>query len=297
MSHTILRRNAIILTAMMGLSPAVARGGLVGDIATGFGAVGFDFRGNRNVLSGGIDFLATNTFRGNPLDFGLGDLTLQGSLSLAASTSSRGLRGADFTLRTAPDDLFAATPLNYVFNVDLGLASARVSGSALLDTTFSINELGFYDLGFTFSSRQTVERAGALAGDPQEFDFDLGPVNLSGNVLADVLVVLTDPLYQNAGVANPFAGLSAITQLKGLIEVQSAVGQKDFMGGADPADLELVRQANAAILQGIVLETALGTGGLQFARGQETGRLSPVVPEPAVAVLLLLGLPLLFRRR
>jgi hypothetical protein len=243
---------AAVSVAISAAVPTV-RGGVIEDFATGLRFTGFDIQANRNFLSGGLDLSVSNTFLGNELDFGPGDLTLQGPISLTVSTGGRRLSELEFAFRTAVDATSPTSPIRYAFNLDTGVQSVELDGTVLVDAALTLNRLGFYDLQLALSSRQTATQEGLLGDTTTNRDFDIGPINVSGNIFTDALALLTDPLFQAAGRSNPFAALSGREQLKAIVE-------GDFSG-----------QAPGAVL-------AFRT-----------------VPEPAVLILILLGVPFLFR--
>ena len=269
-------------------------------VATALDFVGFDLIGQRNPLSSGIDFLATNTFDGALFDFGAADLSLSGPLSLQVSTGGRFLSQFDVSLTTAVNGRSDAIPLSYEFNTDIGAQSSQVSGTVLADVDFSLNGLGFYDLGITYSSRQNVTKDGLLANGGTTNDFDLGPINISGNLYADVLAILTDPIFDRAGQANPFEKFSGRAQLSEILLQASATDlQTALADGSDPS-------GDASTAKGYaVLQKKIGNGGTQpgngFGRGNGNGNGNgnggAPVPEPAVLVLMLLGVPAIVLRR
>jgi len=236
-------------------------------VATVLDFVGFDLIGQRNPLSGGIDFLATSNFDGALFDFGAADLSLSGPLSLQVSTGGRLLPQFDVSLTTAVNGRTDATPLSYVFNTDIGAQSSQVSGTVLADVNFSLNGLGFYDLGITYSSRQNVTKDGLPANGTTTNDFDLGPINISGNLYADVLAMLTDPIFNQAGQTNPFDSFSGRAQLSEILQTSARDMQTSLADGSDPN-----WEAAAA-------------------------KVFATVPEPAVLMLMLLGLPAIVLRR
>ncbi len=168
---------------------------------------GFDARGSRNPLSGGMDLLIDRQFNGNVFDFGNAELALQGPVSLQVSTGGRVIPSFDVSFTTALNDRNQATPLNYNYTSDIGPQSTTITGSTLVDSKFSINALGFYNLDVTSSQRNTVTRAG-LVNDTNTIDSDIGPLSISGNIFVDALAALTDPLFQQTGNPNPLDALS-----------------------------------------------------------------------------------------
>jgi hypothetical protein len=290
-------RRILVSSAAAGAAfpSSPARADFVHDLAFGLGYAGVDFQGNRNILSGGVDLLATTTFRGNTQDFGPGDLTLSGPLSLSLSTGGRGLSELQLGLRSAPNATATATPLNYTLNLDVGGESTRVAGNVLMDTSLKLNNLGFYSLQVRYSSRQNVTRTGADATDTKQYDFDVGPINVRGNVLADALVAITNPLYEAAGQTNPFAGLSGTTQLKQAFAGQSQAAIEKLAAGGDTTDADLARMAGASIANQVLAGAGAGLLPAALASGAASTRRATVVPEPTVLILMLLGAPLIFR--
>lgn len=288
----------VLLFALAVIGPARRiHGGMIEDIGLALGQFGFDYLGNRNLLSGGIDFLATNRFVGNELDFGAADLSLVGPLSLAVSTGGRALSELEIAFRTADNPVSNTQPLRYLYNVDVGGQTARVEGSVFLDANLKVNGFGFYDLSLEYSSRQTIDREGRFANDSLTNDFDLGPIRVRGNIVADLLAVVTEPVFENAGLVNVFASFSGREQLRSAIAAQNQAGIED----AAPAGSGFVpgrtEEADAVVFRGLVQ-----AAGEQIRAGAVTGSslvsYQPgVVPEPVVLILLLLGLPLVLTRR
>lgn len=245
-------RWGCMLVAVLAALPVHAD--TIHNIATGLDYAGFDARGSRNPLSGGIDLLINRQFNGNVFDFGAPELALQGPVSLQVSTGGRVIPGIDVSLTTALNDRSQAVPLNYNYSSGMGAQSTTVTGSMLVDASFSMNALGFYDLNITSSSRNTVTRDG-VASSSNNVDSDIGPLSVSGNIFIDALAAVTDPLFEQSGAPNPFSALS------------KTVGNLHDVGfsGPDgtPRGLGLTRSAHA------------------------------VVPEPTVLVMMLVGGPLL----
>lgn len=231
----------------------------VHNVATALDFAGFDARGSRNPLSGGIDLLINRQFNGNLFDFGGTEVALQGPISLQMSTGGRLLPEFDISFSTSLNNRSQVSPLNFSYVSDLGPQSTVVTGSMLIDGDFSIDALGFYDLSITSSRRNTVTREG-IVDDTGTFDSDLGPIVMSGNIFVDALGVLVDPLFEQADRDNPFTNLAKLIDL-----------------GAGPTG-----EANRSFDS---LQPPVGL--------TENGA---VVPEPTVLVLLVLGLPVVINR-
>jgi len=264
------------------------------NVAAALDYIGYELYGQNNPLSGGIDFLATNTFNGTPFDFGSADLSLLGPLSLEVSTGGRILSQFDLSFTTAVNGNTAVTPLSYVFNSDTGFQSSQVSGTVLADVDFTINQLGFYDLSVLYSSRQSSMTEGLLGDDSSTNDYDLGPIDISGNIYVDILAILTAPFYEQSGQPNPFESLSGSSQLQKLMEASATDLQSALADGSYPNEA-----ANAKSLYA-VSKFGFGNGdippGNGFGRGNGNGggngnTNGGAVPEPAVLVLMLVGIP------
>lgn len=271
------------------VSPA-ASAGTINDLAYGLDFVGFDLVGNKNPLTGGLDFSTFTTFRGNTLDFGPFDLTLEGPVSFEASYGGRVIRSLDLSFTTAAPGGGQPVPLDYTFNFDTGNQQTAVSGSLLMDGNFSINEFGFYDLQLRYSSRQTVDQSGRFADGSRQNDFDIGPINVSGNVFADILAAVFDPLFERSGAPNVFAQFSGREQLQRALFAES----ESFLADRPiPAAARTRADGSDGIVTALA---ALGGSAVPSSAGVRS-----VVPAPATLVLLVLSLPLIltgtWRRR
>lgn len=279
---------------------ADARAEVKKNLGTALDFAGFDLQGQRNPLSGGIDFLATNTFDGAPFDFGAWDLSLSGPLSLQVSTGGRFLSQFNVSLTTAVNGRTDATPLSYTLNSDIGAQSTQISGTMLADVDFSLNGLGFYDLSITYSSRQNVTKDGLLANDGTTNDFDLGPINISGNLFADALMILTDPFFGSAGRPNPFEPFSGRAQLSDILQASATDLQAALADGGDPGGAASTAKRFAVVQKGFGNgDTPPGNGyGQGNGNGGGYGNSNgAAVPEPAVLMLMLLGIPAIVWRR
>ena len=122
-----LRPACVLFTGalmLMTLTP-LARGDLVENATLGLSALGFDLRGTRNPIGNDIDLLITNSFRGDSLNLGVWDLTLNGPISLQMSAGGRVLSRLDFALNTAVDSDRQSVPLTYELFFDVGGQSRR----------------------------------------------------------------------------------------------------------------------------------------------------------------------------
>jgi len=272
------------------LTARTARADVFRDVAYGLGLAGFELEGSRNILSGGRDFLINNNFIATPLDFGVGELRLQGPVSLSLSTGQRGLRTFDFSLRTALNADAPASALAYAFNLDTGGQRTDVSGTTFLDANVHLDGFGFYDIELTYSSRQTVDREGRFANSSDDYDADVGPISVSGNIFADALAFLTAPIFAATNTPNIFANFSDTTALKEIILATTGAARANLASG----DASVL--VTGPLQQALAAQLGLTAGGAEASAGASRS-FGAAVPEPTVLLLMLLGVPVVLRRQ
>ncbi len=285
-------RVATIAVLLCGGLAGSARADMFRDIGYGLLYAGFNIEGDRNYASGGADFLINRQLLGNTIDFGPSDLTVAGPVSLSASYGGRFLSTFDVSFRTALDRWSEAEPLTYVLNSDVGNQTAQISGSLYVDANLSVNELGFYDIDLTYSSRQDANTRGRFANENEDNDFDVGPINISGNVFADALALLTAPLFDATGTVNVFSEFSGAYSLASLAQDDISETLRQLAEGTALSDSSMIVPDSAKLASLLAAEQGSGNSDAAPSRFADT-----VVPEPAVLVLLLAGAPFVFRRR
>lgn len=293
-----VRGICVTVSVLMALAAGVesARAELYRDVARGLALLDFQFAGERNVLGDGITVNAGASYNNRTFDFGLAQLNLTGSVSMSAGFTRRGLPGANFSLNSSG--------LSYDFIINNGIQDMTASGQAVVDVSANINALGFYDKVIQISNRGTFDTDGSVGDNSGTLDFDVGPINVSGNLYADLLAAVTQPIFDAAGAENPFAKLSE--QATKLVDATKSI---DFLRakaatGETLSEAEMAMLVNntiiAAVLGGEPSEELLA----QVLASQELGPTSatltgPVtVPEPFILTpLTLAGAALLVQRR
>ncbi len=279
------RLMAVAAVVAFAASPA-ARAGVFEDLAYGLGYAGFNLEGQHNPLSGGSDLRISRNLLGNSLDFGPGDLQLQGPISLELRTDNRGLFNLDIELQTAMTSDNTSQPLSYIFTYDMGSQQTEIAGNLYIDAGLTVNGFGFYDLELDYSSRQNVVRDGRFSDSEDTYDFDAGPIHVRGNIFADMLAAVTSPFFEAAGTVNPFASFSGSAKLAAAIESSNEEMMAQLAAGVDPFAADMAPR--------ILVDNGAGQVVGAF---DGTGRANASVPEPTVLVLMLLGIPALARRR
>jgi hypothetical protein len=287
---TRLAQLALCLT-VFAIAVDGAQAGVFKDTVRGLEYAGFQFIGQENPLSGGADFALTRNFNNETLDFGGTELTLSGPITFSFSTGGRMLPVLDISLNTRNQ------PLNYTFDSDVGGQSTTITGSMLLDATGSINTFGFYDFRFNLSSRESIDEEGRFRNtDGELVAFDVGPIDVSGNIFADMLGLLFDPLFDATGGTNIFASFSGRLQA----EEQMNRAAKQAMAKMQ-AGINLTPEEVSELVGHVLTVEALGGNGadLSFLDLDLDGNLAQAapVPEPGTLCLLLAAIPLFSRRR
>ena len=279
------------------LAQNVARAGVWDDIGFGLGYAGFDFQGQVNPLSLGADFRAVKVFdptsfdprRRATYDFGIGELAFDtGAFSVEVSSSTRFLPQLEVSFQTAATADGVAQPLGYTFTTDVGGQSVEVQGDILMDMDFSINGFGFYELTGVYSSRQTTTSDGRFDNTSRENDFDIGPIDISGNIFADVLAAVTDPLFEQFGAQNPFASFSSRAQLDEIFSTSAKTAQERAASGGELTDADISLLVGALTLDQ-VLGSATSGAGVSGPNGQTAIPSAAAVPEPSTIVFMLVS--------
>jgi len=297
--------RSLILVAAVGSFLAATswvEAGTIRRVLTGLDAVGFNFAGERNFLSGGYDIAVSRQFNGETLDFGATELTLTGAPVLTFTTADRGLDLMEFSFNTNNN------PFNYTLTTDTGNQITTLTGSLLIDATASINQFGFYDVVLDVSSRQTFTDDGRFSNDTTTSDFDIGPVDLRGNIYADLLAVVTDPIFTALGVDNIFAQFSASGQFQQKLDAQAARLQAKAASGQQLTATEI---SELGSLMATAAALGIGTPDFDFLSDLDfsdqvvysdpltvsRGTLNYAVPEPTSFALVAFGAAVLIRRR
>lgn len=291
-------RMLVVAGLAAGMLPAVASAGTFEKVLFGLSEAGFNFVAEENFISGGDDLIVTRTFTGETLDFGATELTLQGSPTFTFTTGGRGLDLLEVSLNTG------GSPFNYALNTDTGNQITNITGSFLLDATAKVNEFGYYDLVFNVSSRQTIDNEGRFSNEPITQDFDIGPINVRGNLYADLLAAVTEPIFQLMGVENIFAQFSTSGQFASQLDAKIATLQAKSERGEVLSDAELAELGSVVSLAaafGIAPPDLSFLGDAEIAHdvvmNDALAATQPVaVPEPVTMLLLAAGIPLLLRR-
>lgn len=238
--------------------------------------VGFRVDGSPNPITKGFEVEATRFFINETMDFGAGTLTFSGPLVLNARMAKRPIKGLTFGVSTNDQ------PLEYTLTLRDALQELIIDGEITIEMQTSINGAGWYRKVINVTNRGTLEADGLLAEADNNLDFDLGPIDITGNIFLDAVASLLDAL----GVDS--SGLRGITSAGPLVVLgEQEIASMDLLDLSDPE--QIARYVNSVVLSGVA-EAAKTAPAQQAA--------SPV-PEPSTLALLavLSGSVLLWRSR
>lgn len=156
----------------------------------------------KNLLGDGWEATIVSPWNNKRFDFGLADLTLNGLVTTDLNYTRRIMPAVDFTSQTPQG------PLAYTFNINDGIQDLTATGQMTINNKGSLNVLGFYDLEVNISNRGQYSTEGYGLVDSGTLDFDLGPINVTGNIFIDAIAALTEPYFARTGQPNPFAKIS-----------------------------------------------------------------------------------------
>jgi len=303
---TLLRHKTAIVVAVLASFAAADRvlADLSDDLRYGLQLYGVQFNQKYDPLSKGyqlnVSFTDPNTglpfYNDTHFYLGIGDLVMEsGSLSAGVNLSQRGIPAARFALSTGNQ------PLDYRYDSFLMAQDVVIDGSILLDINTYINQWGFYDVTLQASNRATVTAKDQEVADLfPDLDFDIGPINLSGNICVDALAVISDPFFEQLGMENPFArfnnGLAGINLRSNSIEDLIA----RLQSGQLLSDNELAQLINNSVLATalgnepssnlltkLIVPDGLFDTNVQTATVAESDRtLTMAIPEPGMLALL-----------
>lgn len=231
-----------LLAATVFLPAGTIQAGIWKDVALGLNLFDINISGERNLLGNGWTINANAVYNNREFDMGCADLTLNGILNASAGYTMRCCPEGKFSLNTGN------TPLTYKFVLDTGVQNFYAEGSVLINIDTSINTLGFYDQTLQISNRGVYGLEGWAAEAEKSMDFDVGPIDVSGNIFLDIIALLTEPFFDAIGQGNPFSKLSQASAKSVQLLTESEALQARMAAGEQLTDQEIATMVNNAIL-------------------------------------------------
>jgi hypothetical protein len=249
-------------------------------IAHGLYLAGFRPDWQRNPLTKGVDFSGTASyFTGqNVLHYGISTLTLDGNLTYDGYYAKRPIPSLSFGISSAGGRGQAPQPISYTLSIPRAAQSLTVTGTATIDTSFTVDETGWYHRVLKVNNTGTVKTDG-LNNSEKNIDFTLGPIDQTGNIFLEGLQGL---LGGASGTETTTAGsLSSVLAASKSSKFSQA--DIDALDVNDPEQLKAF--VNAALVQGVTEAATDPSLGEQ----QDSGTNPVLVPEPATLILLALS--------
>jgi len=274
-----------------------------------------------NRLGGGYTyeqwrFFGSDSFNNpNTLDLGVFKVQLGRDSNLLTSADTIGLHTrAGFTTTFIPEvffqqetaqrnqNVFAGTstaqaaPLRYNITVNTGVQDFTLSGNILLSSSGRLNALGFYDVNARLVNSGTYNANGVLVADQKVTDFDVGPINVSGNLVMDAVSALAATFSGNAISGIPTRVASGAAQKdRSLDDIIASLNAGEELSPEDR--LALIQQSLAsayaadplgALLNGVPSgQTGNDAVSVSFTPGENDPALNgAAVPEPGTLVLV-----------
>jgi len=261
----------------------------------------------RNYFGDGYGYEFTRTFGtdsyGDINQFNLGTLmnaSFQGSVHNRIEINRRVMPEIKIQMDTS------GAPLNYNINTNPGAQTWAFSGSITSNVTGTINALGFYNLQIAASNTGTSRIDGYVLTDQQSTDFDIGPINVTGNIYIDLAASIVQALQNLPLVSSvdaiPSAGAAKDKNPDGS---DVAAGTPAVLTDQQRADMlghallqAFLKQALADFTSGqlIDLQAALGLTPEDAQAGLAAAGYD-LTPEPTTIALLAVPAVALFLRR
>lgn len=214
--------SASVIVLSLSMSAATVHANPWGEVARGFEAFGYQFNGQRNIFGDGWDINMTAVYPNQrDFNFGVADLKIGPGISNIKM---------GYTLLGGPQAHFSwdtgGMALPYTFKINNGIQDYTATGNLAANVSTNINLLGFYDMQVQISNRGTWQTNGFTDNSNGPISSDIGPINISGNIYADLLAAVTQPFFAATNTENPFAKFSSraarLTEVYDSIEEMNA---------------------------------------------------------------------------
>ncbi len=256
-----------------------ARSGRVRIVPRGFGR-GYQLEVDRTF---GVDA------RGRAETFhfaGLGEMTLSGTTQMTLGYSGRSFRNvqADVNINN----------LNYDIRSQLGAQDAELLGTFSMGGNLELNPLGFYNLSLTMrNANSQFLLDGVLVKDSQPTNFDVGPINIQGNIFVDGALALLTALGFDTTALEANFPQSPIDRINDAIRASLQANTRVAGTTADNPDVA------ALLMQAVVQRDGSAANDLLTALASTATPGDPataaqavpgaIVPEPGTLLLVALG--------
>jgi len=284
---------ALVTVATFGAAASPARAMFFRDVARALQYAGFTVEGQRNILTDGAVVNISQRFFGQPLNFGQTELLPSGQLRAQVGWDRRPIPALQFFMDTGN------SPLNYELRRNFGMQDFLATGELQLSVGTEFNALGFYDTIVEINNTGTFETEGLFGENDGHMDFDVGPIDISGNVVSDLLATVFDALAP--GEDNPFRefSLRSTREKNGVDSEEIARIEAALAAGEQITDDQASLLATDSVIRSLFGLGDPEDGAIQFtdAAGPDAAGVPMATPEPVTALLVVAGLACIARRR
>jgi hypothetical protein len=230
--------------------------------------------------------------RAEVLNFGgLGEVELNGAVQWTAGYNR-------YNKFFAGQSDFVANNLNYQVRTQFGLQDATLTGTLNAFGTLNVNMFGFYDLTLDVANtNSTLEIDGVLVRDADDTNFEVGPIDIKGNIFYDGALALLSSFGVDTSLLADLFPDSPIDQITAALAGDAQLER--VAGTGDGTDLlpdllaNLIAGESAMYIADTDSDAAYTAADLS---GQDAPGPNPI-PEPGTLLLLVGGVVLLGRRR
>lgn len=165
--------------------------------------------------------------RPETFNFGNADLTLNGPVQFTGGITTRGLPTLEFTT--------LANNLDYILRTKGNAQDVTLIGRLNVQQNLVINPLGFYELSLDISNtNSSLSGEGPIFAGERDTDYDIGPINVRGNLFADLLIAgLAAAGVDTSGLEDIFPD-SGIDQLRARLDALVAGATAENPTGGIP---------------------------------------------------------------
>ncbi len=180
----------IIIALLFAITPAISNASIVKKMLYALGAANLNPQVQRDILADGWRLYFGQNYLDQEFDVGNAQITLNGPIQGHFSISKRAIPEFEYHIETP-------TPITFDFLEFDGVNKMQVQdGTAYIKQDLIINKYGFYDIQLRVSLRGTLTSDDPLDID-KPLDFDIGPINIHGHWLVDLLNLLTAKFSNN----------------------------------------------------------------------------------------------------
>ncbi len=234
-----------------------------------------------------LDRTFGNDSRGRPETFhlgGFGELTLSGQTQTTA-----GYIGDEFRVLYGTS---VANNLTYQLRSRVGVQDVQVNGALSYIADWELNPLGFYTVSVNVAHEDSqLILDGVVARDEDDINFDIGPINVRGNIFYDGLLAMLAGLGVDTSELEEVFPSSPIDQINDEIQEQLQ-GLASLVGGETLFSSTGVLDPVSDAVFGELTSEIIG-----FVDGSSQQDLPSAVPEPGTLLLIVAGALLARPRR